>query len=335
MLLTHIAKCSLISAAIALSLSGCGEGESKASTQVAAKVNKDEISVHQINNILSKTPNIPADQAKQASKQILDKLIEQQLLLQQALEKKVDREAGTVQALEAAKREILARAYLEQVGAAAAKPTPEEIKAYYGQHPELFAERRIYNFNEIVAATKEGMLPKLQEQLGKAKSLNEIAGWLKEQNIPYAANSATKAAEQMPSELLPRFHQMKDGQIGVVPTADRIIIMQLAASRTEAIDEKAAAPLIDQFLTNQRRVELMNKEVKQLREKANIQYLGAYAEATAPAAPAAAPSPAAAAPAPAATAPAAAVPKAADAPAQPAAPAANQGLFDKGIQGIR
>ena len=324
--LIRVAKPLLISLAVALALSGCNEGESKASTQVAAKVNKDEISVHQINSVLSRMQNVPADQVKQAGKQILDKLIEQQLLLQQAQEKKLDRDANTLQAIEEARREILARAYLEQVGSTAAKATPEEVKAYFEKHPELFSQRRIYTFNEIVAASKEGMLPALQEKLGKAKSLVEVVEWLKEQNIPYATNSATKPAEQLPSELLPRIHQMKDGQIATIPMGDRTVIMQLAASKTVAIDEKSAAPVIEQYLFNQRRAELINKEVKQLHDKASIQYMGVYADAAkTPAAQPAAAQPAAAAEAPA---------KPAEATA-PSTAAKEPGLFDKGLQGIR
>lgn len=332
MSLLNMNKSSLISGIVALALVGCGSGENKAGTQVAAKVNKDEISVHQINGILAKTPNVPPEQAKQAGQQILDKLIEQQLLVQKAMERKLDRDTNTVQAIEAAKREILARAYLEQVGSAATKPTPDEVKDYFGKHPELFSDRRIYSINEIAAANREGLLKEIQQQLAKVKSLVDVAEWLKEQKVPFAANSATKAAEQLPIELLPRLHEMKEGQIGVLPTADRIVIIQLAASRSAPIEEKAATPLIEQFMLNQRRMEMIAQEVKQLREKASIEYVGAYANA--------APAPkavAVAAPAVAALqAPAAGsqTTGAAKASPQPAA-AAGQPLFDKGIAGIR
>ena len=66
---------------------GCGKSdEKKAATQVAAKVNGDEISVHQINNVLTRATGITADNAPQAKREILDKLIDQQLAVQQAEE---------------------------------------------------------------------------------------------------------------------------------------------------------------------------------------------------------------------------------------------------------
>ena len=70
-----------------LVLSACGERkeEKKPATQVAAKVNGSEISVHQINAVLSRANGITADNAEQAKKEILNKLIDQQLAYDQAV----------------------------------------------------------------------------------------------------------------------------------------------------------------------------------------------------------------------------------------------------------
>jgi len=266
--------------ACALLLGACSEeSKEKPASQVAAKVNKEEISVHQINQQLARTPNLTPEQAKEASRQVLTRLVDQELMVQQAGESKLDRDPRTVQAIDAARREILARAYLDKLAGALPKPSEQDIKDYYAKHPALFAERRIYNFNEIVIrANPQEVLPRLQEQLGKAKSLAEVGDWLKQQKLPMSANNATKAAEQLPMELLPRFHQMKEGQIGMIPSRDSILLIQLAASRPEPMDEKAATPFIQQFLFNQRKVEAVDKELKSLRDKAKIEYVGEFAQ---------------------------------------------------------
>ena len=317
-----------LSTAVVFLLAGCNEEDKKPATQVAAKVNKEEISVHQINGVLSRTPNLSPEKAKDAGRQVLERLIDQELLVQQAVEGKLDREPKTVQAIETARREILARSYLEKLSAGLPKPSEEDVKGYYAKHPELFAERRIYNFNEIAVGAKPDLLPQLQERMSKAKSLAEVGEWLKTQNVPMAANNTTKAAEQLPLELLPRFHAMKEGQIGVIPSKDSILIVQLAASKSAPMDEKAATPFIQQFLANQRRVEAVDKEVKSLREKGKVEYMGEFAQAaplkSAAAAPQSAPAPAVAAAA------------AARSPSVGAsAPVATASAIDKGIAGLK
>lgn len=261
-----------------VALGGCGAGDEKpGATQVAARVNQQELSIHQINAVLARSSNLAAEQAQQASTQILERLIDQELLIQQARERKLDREPRVLQAMEAARREILARAYVEQLTAAAAKPGAGEIAEFYDKHPELFSERRIYSLRELAIGAKPEMLPELQEQMSRARSFAELAQWLKSRGIPFSANVSTKPAEQIPLELLGRFHQLKDGQSAVVPTANALLIVQLAASQTLPLDERQATPFIEQYLLNQRKATLAEQEVKALRAKARIEYVGEFA----------------------------------------------------------
>jgi len=269
---------SLVSVLAVLALAACGGEDKKPATQVAARVNKSEISVHQINGILARAGNLPAEQAQQAGKQVLDKLIDQELLLQQAIEGKLDREPKVMQALDAARRDILSRAYLDRVASAQPRPGAEEVRDYYGKHPELFSARRIYQFQELaIQPGQPDFLDKLQARMGKAKSLADVANWLRDEKTPFNANAVTKAAEQLPLELLPRFHQMKDGQIAVIPARDSVLVVQLAASRDMPMDENTATPYIEQFLANQKRMEAAEREMKQLRAKAKIEYMGSFA----------------------------------------------------------
>ena len=143
--------------ALAVAIGGCNKKqETPAATQVAAKVNADEITVHQINSILARLKNVTPEAAPQAKREILAKLIDQQLAKQQAIAKKLDRSPNVVQAIESARNEILARAYLEQLAAAQPKPTADDVKKYYAEHPALFAERRVYSLEEIAVQPKEG-----------------------------------------------------------------------------------------------------------------------------------------------------------------------------------
>lgn len=306
-------------ATVALLLAGCGEKKDKAASQTAAKVDKEEITVHQINFILQQQRGLRPDQADAASKQILERLIDQQLALGKADDLKLDRDPRVVQQLEAAKREILARAYVEKVGEAAAKPTPEEIKKYYDEKPALFKDRRIYSIQEIAIEAKPEQVDTLRAQLTGAKNITEFVDYLKANDFKFAGNQAVRAAEQLPLQSLDTFARMKDGQAILSPAPNGVQVIVLAGSRSQPVSEEQARPAIEQYLLNERKRKLVEDDLKRMRSAARIEYIGKFAEGAKPAASANG----GGAPA-ATTAPAAPAPAATTAPA--AKPAASAGL---------
>ena len=266
-----------LAASVAL-LAGCGDKKEKGASQTAAKVNKAEVTVHQINFVLQQQRNIRPEQADAASKQILERLIEQELALQKADDLKIDRDPRVVQQLEAAKREIIARAYLEKVGEAAPKPTPEEIKKYYDDKPALFKDRRIYSIQEIGIEAKPEQVALLREKLGAAKNIAEFVEFLKANDFKFSGNQAVRAAEQLPLQSLDAFAQMKDGQAILNQGPAGVQVVVLAGSRSQPVAEEQAKPAIEQFLLNERKRKLVEEDVKAMRAAAKIEYVGKFGE---------------------------------------------------------
>lgn len=135
--------------AAATLLVACGGDKGDKASQTAAKVNKEEITVHQINFVLQRRQGLKPEQAEEAGRQVLERLVDQELAVQKAQELKLDRDPRVVQQVEAAKREIIARAYAERIGESVAKPANDEIAKYYAEKPALFKERRIYSLQEL------------------------------------------------------------------------------------------------------------------------------------------------------------------------------------------
>ena len=275
---------------LALVLVACGGGnkKDKPASQVAAKVNKEEISVHQINFVLQQQRGLKPEQADVASRQVLERLIDQELAVQKAQELKIDRDPRVMQQIEAAKREIVARAYIEKTGEAAPKPSAEEVAKYYAEKPGLFKDRRIYSIQEIAIEAKPEQIETLRGKLQAAKSVNEFIEYLKANNIRFAGNQAVRPAEQLPLNMLDTFAKMKDGQAMLVPSANGAQVIVLAGSKTEPVDEARAKPAIEQFLLNDAKRKLIESDVKGMRTAAKIEYVGKFAEGGAAAAAAAA-----------------------------------------------
>ena len=297
--------------AAAALLAGCGEKKDKAS-QTAAKVNKDEITVHQINFVLQQQRNLRPEQAEAAGRQVLERLIDQQLAVQKADELKLDRDPRVVQQLEAARREILARAYVEKMCEGAAKPSAEEVKKYYDEKPALFGQRRIYNLQELAIEARPDQVPALREKLQGMKNVAEFVDYLKANDYRFAGNQAVRAAEQLPLASVDAFAKLQDGQAMVTPGPNGLQVVVVAGSRAAPVTEEQARPAIEQFILNDRKRKLVEADVKALRAAAKIEYFCKFAGGA----------PASAAAGSGLTAPAAEAPV----PVPAAAPAASGGL---------
>ena len=264
-------------------LAACGKGGD--SSPAAATVNGTGLPAALVSTVLAQSGggNLPADKAKQAGRQILENMIDQELLAQQAISGKLDQEQKVAQILTANRREILARAYLEQFSAKVAKPSEAEIKAFYEANPALFKDRKIYNLRELSVAAKADFAPALQEQVAKAKSLDEVAAWLKSKQVAFTPSVAAKPAEQLPLQLLPKFASMKEGEITVIATDNGILVEQIASAQFQPADMAAAHPVIERALAEQKRNAAVAEEVKKLRQAVKIEYGSDFAPA--PAAP--------------------------------------------------
>lgn len=267
-------------------LAACGASKSdKAATQVAAKVNKEEISVHQVNFLLQRQGGgAPAGQEQQLTQDAVERLIDQQLALQKAEELKIDRDPQVMQAVDAARREIVARAYLERMTAGTPKPTAQEIRQYYAAKPQLFAQRKVYDLREVnIEATPERLQP-LQAKLSAAKNADELLSLLRSTGIRHELRQTSAAPESLPLEMVDKIAALGPGQALVFSAQGGAKVVFLVEARPAPLDEATAAPRIERFLVNDRKRAMFEQDLKALRAAAKIEYLGAFAQAPADAA---------------------------------------------------
>jgi EpsD family peptidyl-prolyl cis-trans isomerase len=269
-----------------LALSGCSNGGTPgAGGQVVAKVNNAEITVLQVNAALARRPNLSPEAAKAASGQILQELINEELLVEKARAAKLDRNPGVVQAIESAKRNLLANAYLQVTTANAPKPSDADIKAYFNQHPEYFAARHVYQYRSIPIQASADQVKSIQGQLSPTGDVDALLAGLNANRVPFLVNVFTKSAEQLPDAVLSAFSQLKDGQATTFPFAGGVEVVQLLGSRSEPVDEVKARPFIEKYLTEQAHNRQAEQEIQNLRAAAKIEIVGNIQPPASPATP--------------------------------------------------
>lgn len=264
---------------LALLMAACADSEKKRPlTQVAAKVDGEEISIHQLNAVIARE-GFAGTEGGELNRRVLERLIDQQVLVSQAVEAKLDRDPNVLLRMDLARREILSQAYLEKQLAGLSQPAPGDVHAYYQANPALFAERRIYDLQEIrVQATPE--IKKDLEQLVEShRSFDEMRRYIADRGVKYQIVEAVRPAEQLPLEVLPRLAELKDKEIGLIESEGLYSLVHVRSSRRAPITEATAKPAIEAYLAGIKRQKVVAEEVKRMREGAKVEYLGMFAEA--------------------------------------------------------
>jgi EpsD family peptidyl-prolyl cis-trans isomerase len=267
----------LIAAAL---VTGCGDdkGGDKA-TQAAARVNDQEVTVHQINLVLERQQGLKPEQADGAARQILESLIDQEVAVQKAEETKLDRDPKIVQMLDATRRGLLARSYYERASAAAVgAPSADDVKKYFDGNPGLFTDRRIYMLQEFTIQGEADATKALQAKLEATTSAQEFGEVLKGSGLKFGVNQVTQPAESLPLALVGRISSLKDGQALYEQGTGGMKAILVVASKPQPLTFDQAKPLIERFLTETKRGEWLKTHVKDLRAAAKVEYLGKFAE---------------------------------------------------------
>jgi len=250
----------------ATALAGCERvSADRADAQLVARVNGIEISARQVR----------AGGASSVA-QAVEKIIDRELLVQKALEAGLERDPLVKDTIDNARRQVLAQAYIEHAAGGAAKPSREEVRAFYNENPALFAERRIYRMRELVVSAPAEMIDVLRAQAARTAELDELATWLKSRNARFSVATETQPAEQLPLAFLPQLARMKSGDIAVFATPLGASVIQLIHAEQAPLGIEQAAALIEQFLAGRRRLEIAQAEVKRLREGARIEYVAQF-----------------------------------------------------------
>lgn len=261
---------------LAFAVGGCG-GKSDPAADVAARVNNTAISVTQVEAAMTKTEGLSAEQLAHTRSAVLESLIDEELMVQKAQDRRLEREPRVGQAIESARRDILARAYIDQVTAVDARPADGDVRAFYATHPALFAERRVYTFHEFSVRLRPERMETLRTIAAREHSVDGIVAALSEAGMSFASSVSVLPAEQLPFDRLQGFAELQDGENLVTRTTEGASLVHLLSSHPQPLDEAAAQPVIEQFLANRQRLELAREEAERLRKAAAIEYVGVFA----------------------------------------------------------
>ena len=270
---------SLTLVCVAVLVTACGRTSDDKSATVAT-VNGENITQDQLDYTIRQIAAAhPAASAPEAA-QVLQGLVEQRLAVQKAEKDKLDRNPGVLQALEATRKDALARYYVDQFVAKVPKPSPDEIKQYYDGHPANFAQRSVYMIQKVdarVTADQAGPLAASAQAAGGAAAVVEL---LKAKASAVNVTQSAQPAETL-GPLLPKISSMSAGQTIAIPQQQGLTALTVVGIQPQPVTLAQAQAGIEQILWNQKKREALQAETKTLRSAAHIDYLGKFAPGTA------------------------------------------------------
>ncbi|NMM39115.1 MAG: peptidyl-prolyl cis-trans isomerase, EpsD family [Glaciimonas sp.] len=236
------------------------------------KVNDVEITMLQPIDDLVAAERRPIAAEQAVNKQLLETMIDRQLLQEEAMRNRLDRDPKVIQAIDRAKTQILAQAYLQSKFATIDTPSRAEIDTYFQTHPELFTQRKLFYMNELVVATKD-VTAKLKKRLDSAKSIEQVAVWLDNNHVQYKRTQLTRSTADLAPEIITKLRAMRRNQLFVIKAGEYSMLNSIYDVKPSPVTAQAAAPQIERYLRNKKRKQIGDLELGRLRASAKIEYL--------------------------------------------------------------
>lgn len=255
-------------------LAGCGHHAVEGTkSQVAAKIDGKEVTIHEVNQYLSRMEHMQGT-PEQIRRRAIDAVIDQNLLLEAAKRAKVDRDPHVLQSLLESNKDILIKAYLEQKITPPSPPTAAAILAYYQAHPALFAERKLYQLDQLDIQANQEQQKNLLAALRDSATIEDFIKWLKTQRITFDDIPTVKAPEDMSAQERDAFLTVKVGEATIMnQNPDGIGITVLTATQPQPLSLDNVRMKISRILSAEARRQEIAALTETYRQRAKIEYV--------------------------------------------------------------
>lgn len=253
-------------------LAACGSSDPIGKqTQVVAKVNGDEITVHQINGEMQRL-QVPVANPQKVAKQMLTSLIDRQLLVQEAQKLNLDRTPEVMQLVDAARAQIYAQAYLARKVSALGPATEKEVQQFMAEHAEVFSHRKVFTTSDVIFANDAAKVDVNQLQT-LVSNAEELKAWLNSHQIHFEIAEETIPTEALPKQAVGLADQLKVGDLLFMHDDIKVVARSIANISEVPLSELQAKDMATKAVNERKRQQLILDEVQRLKKLAQIEVL--------------------------------------------------------------
>lgn len=255
-----------------LATTGCGK---KATGQVVAVVNGEEITLDELNAELSGVNLPPNADKKLATRQLLQQVIDRRLLAQSAKEQGLDKDPAFITQQRRMNEDLLVRMFAKKSADTIPVPTAAEIDKYIASHPMVFGSRTRYKLDQIrfeLPADPAALLKALESD----HSMDAIIARLTSMGIKYErGNSALDSGTVAPAALK-QVTSLPPGEPFITPTGRVAAVSVITGSEPLTVPEAQVRPLAVQAIRNEALNKIGQQRLKEARASGKIEYQPGY-----------------------------------------------------------
>jgi EpsD family peptidyl-prolyl cis-trans isomerase len=258
----------------ALALSACGKSD-KPEGQVIAKVNGTEITRPELNAALPRTGATASKEQNATTRNaVLDQLVMQELVAQEAREQGIDKTQAYLIASRRAQNQILSDLLSQRVLRDLRTPYATNVADYIRTNPTRFEQRELIQVEQIRFPAGSGIS---EAQLRAAPNLDAVAALLTRAKIRSARGRAAIDTLTLDPPALRQILSVPAGRPFVINENGLTIASVIVARRPAPITgEEAKKVALDQLTQTAGRDALI-KQLELLRRKAKIEYQNGFA----------------------------------------------------------
>lgn len=269
-----------IAASAAAMLAGCGGGNDDAAAetlekgQVVATIDGKDVTIHELNAELQGV-SLPEDpkQRELVQQAALQAVVSRKILADIAVERGLDKSANFLIQERRTREALLVKLLQGSIASGISKPTRAEAEAFIRENPGMFAERRIFDLDQIAFERPENLAS--LKSLEPLQTMDEVERQLIEDGIKYKRQPGKLDSVGANPELIKRIAALPPGEVFIVPQGNAIIASRITAANTVPFAGEEAINYAMGMVSNKKMADAASKDLdtllKERREKVKYQ----------------------------------------------------------------
>jgi peptidyl-prolyl cis-trans isomerase C len=226
--------------------------------EVVAKVDGHEITLRQLRSELQGVQVTDPKQMKAVQERALELIVIRTLLADAARKQGIDKTPDFVLQRDRVEDNLLAQSLQVKTAKAVPAPSQEEVDRFISDHPDIFAQRKVYDVDQVRFARPAD--PATLKGLQPLNKLDEIADYLTSKNIKWARGDARLDVVGLDPRMVDAIGKVPPDQPFVISNGDVLLASQIKSAQVVPLQGADATKYATAVLTRQHAQEAVQRE---------------------------------------------------------------------------